>query len=438
MKLNNAIIRFVLAGTLLITGFTGIQSAHSLTWSKVTLEGLVDQQGQLLSSSGAVLSDRGGNPLVPSCAFGADSDPFIFFTQQGSGSNGRNLLIFHDGGGACWEKNTCYSGLVATLATGATYEPHITETTDNLLTAGGILDGANTRNPFQGWTKVFIPYCTGDIGWGNNDVQYIGLPFPIHHRGYANIKAVLRWLENQYPPNTNKAPSRIMVSGDSAGAYASPFIVFPEVKSLYPEAKTYVIADSSNGIVTNSFLEDARQNWRFESTLPSYLVPLTQPSSGGADGLPVRFYSEMAARFPFTRFGQFQNAYDGIQTLLYNITKSANDPAKWTDSSELAQSLIEWSTGARLAVTLSAWAPNYRFYTAAGTQHTILVNIPPEANLGFCSDDFYNEKSAGGLSFRNWVYDMVNHNGSFWFTGNWRNATCFPNCLPATAPSCGS
>ena len=79
-----------------------------------------------------------------------------------------------------------------------TYDSRITENEVNLALAGGTLDSSNPANPFKDWTKVFIPYCTGDVGWGNQDATYatpMG-PLTVRHRGYANVKAVLRWIED--------------------------------------------------------------------------------------------------------------------------------------------------------------------------------------------------------------------------------------------------
>jgi len=424
MKSPLRIVRVLLAGALVVAGVANAQD-----WEQISLKGLVDGNGELLASDGSTLKDQGGSPLVPSCALGpaarGEFGPFRFFVQEGSLDK---LLIFHDGGGACWEANTCARPFVA--GGQGTYDPTISETEDTLASAGGVLDDANPNNPFHGWTKVFIPYCTGDVGWGNNVVSYAGLPFPIHHRGYANIRAALRWVEDHY---WGQPPSQVVVAGVSAGAYASPGTVFPEVQRLFPRAKTAVIADSGNGVVTDSFLEDARANWALDRTLPVYLRRVL---SQGANRLPVRFFGELTARFPHTRFGQFQNAYDSIQIVVYNIMKYTPDPELWRDIGALMPSLVEWSAGARLAANLSARASNYRFYTAAGTEHGILVNIPPEANAGFCSDDFYTENSAGGLRFRDWVDDMVNRGGFLWATRYWRNATCFPNCIQAPQEGC--
>lgn len=423
-KLSKALIAS--AGLFALAGTAGA-APEPPPWQVIGLDGLVDASGQLLAKDRSRMTDRSGAPLVPACAL---SEPFRFFVQPGSSSN---LLIFHDGGGACWEANTCASPLVSN---DPTYDPRITENEVNLAFAGGTLDSSNPANPFKDWTKVFIPYCTGDVGWGNQDATYatpIG-PLTVRHRGYANVKAVLRWIEDNHLGNGRSAPEKAAVTGSSAGAYGTIGTLFPEAIKILPRGtRTFLIADSSNGIVTDSFLASAKANWGYANTLPEYLV---QVLDRGAWGLPVRFFGELTRRFPGTRFGQYQNAYDGIQTVVYNTMKFTSDPSRWTDPRDLRTSLIEWTLSARLATNLSAVAPNYRLYTAAGTEHVILVNVPAEANAGFCSDDFYGENSAGALSFRNWTDAMVNGGGFFWNTGNWRNATCVPNCIVPPRPGC--
>ncbi len=408
---------------------SGAAAAQGPAWVEKNLaaEGLLNGQGELLSRQGEVLADNAGNPLKPDCAFGVPGG-YRFFVQPGDPAK---LLLFHDGGGACWESNTCASPLVSNTPT---FDPTISESPGSLALAGGVLDANNDANPFKSWTKVYIPYCTGDVGWGNKTTIYqtqLG-PLPVNHRGYANVRAVLRWMENAYA--NQSAPSKVVVSGASAGAYAASGTLFPELaKALPASTRTYVIADSGNGVVTDSFLSSAAQNWGIGGTLPPYLLPVL---AQGAQGLPVRFYGELTRRFRATRFGQYQNAYDSIQTVVYNTMKYSDDPSRWTDLQFLLPSLIEWTANTRLATNLSALAPNYRYYTAAGSEHVVLVSIPPEAQAGFCSDDFYSESSAGGLSFRNWVNAMVNGGGFLWNTGSWRNASCFPNCYVPPRPGC--
>jgi hypothetical protein len=306
-----------------------------------------------------------------------------------------------------------------------------------------------SNNPFQNYTKVFVPYCTGDLFWGNKDKNYgpvtIGGktygPVTIQHRGYGNLLAVLESLWND--PQTNYAsapPGKVVIAGTSAGAYGA-IAAFVEVEKRLKTNKskttlTYLIADSGNGIVVNDFLNRAinetDSSWgvRENGTLPDYLLDDLYE----AFGLSVRIYGELTWRYPKSRFAQIQNAYDSVQVGFLNTMKYVNDPLRWVNQNDLLLSLAEWAARMRTAVNLSAAAANYRFYTAAGSEHIVLIDVPPEAKFGFCSDLLYEEQSAADVKLTDWLRDMVN-TSSLWSTGKWRNATCFPHCLTAT-PRC--
>jgi len=34
----------------------------------------------------------------------------------------------------------------------------------------GIADHSNAANPVKEWTHIYVPYCTGDLHWGDKDV----------------------------------------------------------------------------------------------------------------------------------------------------------------------------------------------------------------------------------------------------------------------------
>ena len=386
-----------------------------------------------------------GKNYPTGCAFQAPETTGIkyrYFLQKTTAS--KNVLILLDGGGACWDPNTC--GLNPPVQ--PTFFPFITESVNDegrlvdpgprSLETGVLAD--DSSNPFQNYTKVFVPYCTGDLFWGNKDKSYG--PVTIHHRGYGNLLAVLEslWSEQNY---ASAPPGKVVIAGTSAGAYGA-IAAFVEVekrlpKTNKPKTLTYLIADSGNGIVVNDFLYRAinaqDSSWGVREnggtgTLPDYLLDDLQE----AFGLSVRIYGELTWRYPRSRFAQIQNAYDSVQVGFLNTMKYVNEPSRWADPNYLLPSLAEWAARMRTAVNLSAAAANYRFYTAAGSEHIVLIDVPPEAQFGFCSDLFYQESSAAGVKLTDWVRDMVN-TSSLWSTGQWRNATCFPHCLTAT-PRC--
>ena len=78
----------------------------------------------------------------------------------------------------------------------------------------GLFDTAET-NLFHDWTILYLPYCTGDIYWGNTTKEYNDV-LSIEHRGFYNTSKALEWLYARV-----KGPESVFVGGCSAGAYGS-------------------------------------------------------------------------------------------------------------------------------------------------------------------------------------------------------------------------
>jgi hypothetical protein len=75
-------------------------------------------------------------------------------------------------------------------------------------------DNPSTVNPFQDYSFVFIPYCTGDFFRGNQTE-----PSPITgavHAGYQNVTLDLNVIRRYFPN-----PSAVVLVGSSAGAFGA-------------------------------------------------------------------------------------------------------------------------------------------------------------------------------------------------------------------------
>lgn len=412
-------------------------------WQEIDLvaAGLVNADGKVVNEHGTVLTDAAGRDLVPDCAFGpANGGAYRFFYQQGESDE---LVVFHSGGGACWEDNTCGSAIVSQYVptVRATYFPKILGDATSLDAAKGIFDAANPENPYAQASKVFIPYCTGDVGWGNLDTTYhtpptftqppFSLPatYVVHHRGYANIRAVTEWLKRHFAEQG--APHRVLVAGTSAGGYAAVGSLLPEVAKLVNSRRTELsmIGDSANGVVTDNFLSGAAQSWGYNGTLPSHV---RNALAGGAQGLGARVYLGSIKQYPGTRFSQYQNAFDLVQTQFFNIMLNVNAPQLWNDPATMQATLAEWTVQMSGNTLATAISPAYRFYMAAGYEHGVLQFIQASDRFGFCSDNFATETSGvsvgGPLPVNDWAAAMFSDHGTLWNTGEWRNATCLPNC----------
>ena len=353
------------------------------------------------------------NGLTPSCAacpptIDAETgetitydDKFTFFTRKG---HSNNLVIYFQGGGACWDSVNC-------LYEHTYYE----EVPPSILFAFprgmGIFDGTKPSNPFRSWNFVYIPYCTGDIHWGARDAVYTdtwnlygGVSQTIRHRGFVNFQVALKWAVDNFP-----SPRKIFVAGSSAGSYGA-ILGFPYVKEAFPQSEVYVLGDAGNGVVAPDFTTTGMTHWNVQ--FPSW-IPGFDNQSHPEELNQAEMYSLIAAYYPESKIAQYTTAWDSNQAWFYNVQLNTEDPLLWDLTDPV---WCDWHTQMLDFVHYTAaLAPNYRYYIAAGDIHTILM-----------SPDFYTENSTG-IPFLSWVQAMVsNPFGTEGPTlqGRWMNLEC--------------
>lgn len=416
-----------------------------------------------------------GERFFPGCAAptlpGAGQLPadFSFFADLGNGQTApTGLLIYFGGGGACWDADTCLGSLTGELPT---YFPVFSETEQDLQAlsdnqveipgvgtvplngAGGILTNTSSGlpNPYADFAKVYIPYCTGDVHVGSQDTTYEyahpiygNLQTSIRHRGFDNLRLVLKWLE-KHPESPLPGIQDITVSGSSAGGYGA-LINFPVVRSALGEHADYsIIIDSANGVLTNGFLdrafgvaEDATPPAGIQTGVwgaRAHIDPILQPVLDlDADVLWTHAFDAIGDAYPDTRISQSTSAYDGVQALVLLFMKKVDAgtyvPTEVQSDAEIsATALLEWSPKARLSMWSTAFrVRDFRFYLGAGAGHVHLIDPPADA-VSFPTTNFFAENSARNVAYTDWLDDMLNNPRRWWRT-DWRNLSCFPNCLP--------
>jgi len=318
-----------------------------------------------------------GRDLNPTCSGAPGTDPTFKFFVKGGSTN--NLIVFFDGGGACWNTMNCIYA--------QTYSPEADETIEDLIQGSGIFDLSNPANPFIDWNFVFIPYCTGDIHWGSADKKYPGSfvedDYTIHHRGFDNFLVVLKWiLENFVEPH------KIFVTGSSAGSYGA-LLGFPYIQEAYPESRVSMLGDAGLGVVTEDFQNSQIYNWGFQENLPAWIPGFEKPFS---DYSIAEMYKMIAAHYPHSKIGQYTTAWDSTQAFFYNVMINSNNPLRWSHYTPV---WCDWHDRMLEHADLAAQAPNYRFYIGAGTDHTIMAYAK-----------FYEENSAG-VFFVDWIKAML-------------------------------
>jgi hypothetical protein len=372
-------------------------------------------------------SDGSEETISPSCAMKSLNTPigelandFAFYFQKGESDN---LLIYFNGGGACWDDATCLASLQLAYDdspyTKPAFNPSMYEE-NSPTTSGGIFADAE-ENPFKNWSKIFIPYCTGDLHIGTKDIQYSdrtgfvsgipSTPITIHHRGYDNVMSVREWLKEKL---NSKAitPKNILMSGSSAGGYGATFN-FPYFQEI-TEKKVKLFADSSVGVISKGFVEDLLGyggNWGIENTLADQFKPLL----GRFNSLYMnkQVFMTLAYQYPRNRFAQYTTGSDVVQMQFFKISdqvdKGNTDPYSWELSETDFRYIFPWQIIMNSSVHfLSTFTWNYQFYVGEGTCHIILTDFCEQNAFPVSSPSpFYNEQSAKNIVFRDWLYDFA-------------------------------
>ncbi|HET7746648.1 MAG TPA: pectin acetylesterase-family hydrolase [Vicinamibacteria bacterium] len=296
----------------------------------------------------------------------SDGSPFRFFVHPGDPGK---LLVEFEGGGACWNDETCASAI---------YTRRIATDPEQARRLGllvGMYDRSNPRNPFRDWTHVYIPYCTGDLHWGNAVRTYQGPagPYTVHHRGAANASVALAWVSENVPP-----PSQLFVTGCSAGGYGA-ILWAPRLMARYPAATAAHLSDSAAGVVPPGFFAVPLANWDPSAAWPSEIPGLDLGSLDAARFTLADFYTAVATHHPGAAFGQFNALADSTQVFFYGLTGGSPVASEWSAG---MVSSVEAIKGAN---------PNFFAYLAPGAQHCI-INAP----------SFYTT-TVGGTSFVDWI-----------------------------------
>ena len=168
------------------------------------------------------------------CIFSTSSD---FSFQVWPGLNDK-LLVYFQGGGACWDKATTVLPLCSTSCS------HQLDT--------GIFDNTDTRNPFGDYTIVHIAYCSGDAHAGISTRDYNDTKgVPVQQLGAVNVQTTLDWITSQDDFWQEGGLTDLVISGQSAGSIGAQVWadqILTQFKAKLPYQRAAVIPDSYAGV----------------------------------------------------------------------------------------------------------------------------------------------------------------------------------------------
>ncbi len=321
-------ILYIVTGLVMsIMSFTTCKSGSD----KIVEESLLDQMEE-----GWNAIEPGGNTI---CSQGT---PFSFYVRPGHKDK---VLIFLNGGGACWSGDLCDLKIEPTpYIPFADFDHNVP---DNHY---GIFEIANEENPFKDWTMVFIPYCTGDVHLGNADKEYTtsrDTNIIIYHRGKANAMAAINWTAENI-----KDPEKIFVAGASAGSIASPYYA-GVVAELYPASSVIQLGDGSGGYRSEVGAKETSLHWGTMNGIPTWLVEDQDKEFLTFEDI----YILTSKKFPNIQFSQINAAYDKDQE--YFLKLLGNESPLYP---LLTENLND----------IASVVPDFTYYTYSGNVHTVL------------------------------------------------------------------
>jgi len=159
----------------------------------------------------------------PEGAVCSDGSPYKFWVEFSQTSD--NVIIFFEGGGACWDYASCSGngGIRGAANPHGLPDSHA----DALANIAGmdvsasevypLLNQDPGVSPMADWNKVFVGYCTGDVYSGDRTVTYqdpdgVAPDIEFHHAGHANVLAMITMLNEMFT-----TVPKLFVGGCSAG-----------------------------------------------------------------------------------------------------------------------------------------------------------------------------------------------------------------------------
>jgi len=220
----------------------------------------------------------------------------------------KDVVLFLQGGGACWDFFTCGGAapLVPKTAAAGPFGPEQFASDIYAKYPSSWIRRANVPPSLHDATIVFVPYCTGDVHSGDRVTTYEPLPgyasVTWHHVGHANVKAFLRRLGPTFPE-----VGKLVIAGASAGGFGSlsNYVTF---RAEWPDAKGYLVDDSGPPLIGEEIPFITRglwyANWGLGATLDGFCPECRTDMSAGL--------REITARYPDDRVALVSHLQDEV------------------------------------------------------------------------------------------------------------------------------
>jgi pectinacetylesterase len=295
------------------------------------------------------------------CADGSTTGVGVNLSKKSS-----RVIVYLEGGGACWNEVTCY-----TLKTASNFEGGYgptnfeaeTTSADYLAKPGGFFDRAAADNPFKDYSYVYVPYCTGDVHGGDNTVTYGD--HTARHVGFKNMSAYLKRIVPTFP-----SADRVYLAGSSAGGFGA-VLNWGQTQQAFGSVRVDLIDDSGtpmppdiDALGSGAGVEQSKQ-WN----LPAALPPGCADCAKGLDAL----------------FGYYAKAFPDHSGVLLSYTLDSVLPTFSGISADQFDTGLEEDLA-----TYFAPNPNLKSFLVDAAGHVLFFN-PALATKGVTLNQFLTQ-----------------------------------------------
>ena len=291
--------------------------------------------------------------------------------------SGPGLVIFFEGGGACFNTFTCG-------ANPSSFDGQSFTGRDD-----GIFDTTKPNNPVADWSFIYVPYCTGDVHAGSAPDGTLpdapGQTFQFV--GYLNVGHFL----NRIVPTFLGNVDQVLTTGVSAGGFGAAFN-YDRIADAFPKVPNTLLDDSgppmSDDYIAPCLQQLWRDAWGLDDTMPADCTNCFPANGGGIVNLGVYLGNKHSAE----RLGLISSLGDNTIRLFFGF---GNDNCT---------ALLPSTTVERFTMGLNDLRDNWldkpddtwgTFYLS-GEQHTWITG-----------GSFTSATSGGGVKLIDWVRDLL-------------------------------
>ena len=306
----------------------------------------------------------------------------------------KKLIIFFSGGGVAWDEYTAarpISGGKVAADLPNYYWNNLRPFTQIMNIDMGIMNMKDTENPFKDFSIIDITYATGDFHVGNNEFPYQGEDgeqHVLHFHGYMNFMESMCISKNMFP-----SPKKLLIAGNSAGAFAVPALSDEILSMWYPDVKDVTLLSDSALLLYKKWNYTAREVWNAPE-------PICRPID--SDNITLCWYRNL-----YKKYGEKLKYLYSSSTRDYLLSAYYSDVTykKYKTDSDVQDAFYKQLV--EMVKELKEITPNFYMYindweipiiTKKGTVHTTV------------REPYFTRFTQDDVTMSRWLYDAVNGN----------------------------